>query len=165
MKATNKNKNSVSGTKEVISPKRLTKLEQLMSFLPFDFSNKPVVAVFRLDGVIGKVSSMRSGLSLCALNKLIEKMFKLERLDAVCLCVNSPGGSPVQSELIYKNQCNIGKLEKINKKDFSLIEIGSDATWDNSLEKYEFKHLTKVCFNRAYENMLWEISESRKIKA
>ena len=102
MKATNKNKNSVSGTKEVISPKRLTKLEQLMSFLPFDFSNKPVVAVFRLDGVIGKVSSMRSGLSLCALNKLIEKMFKLERLDAVCLCVNSPGGSPVQSELIYK---------------------------------------------------------------
>ena len=70
----------------------------------------------------------------------------------------------VESELIYKNQCNIGKLERINKKDFSLIEISSDATWDNSLEKYEFKHLTKVCFNRAYENMLWEISKIRKIK-
>ncbi len=68
----------------------------------------------------------------------------------------------VESELTYKNQCNIGKLEKIGKKSFSLFEIDTGADWDDTPEKYEFKHLTKVCFNRAYENTLWEISESRK---
>lgn len=68
----------------------------------------------------------------------------------------------VESELLYKNQCNIGKLEKLGKKSFSLIEINTDASWDNTPAKYKFKDLTKVCFNRAYENTLWEISESRK---
>jgi hypothetical protein len=70
----------------------------------------------------------------------------------------------VESELIYKNQCNIGRLEKLGKKGFTLKEINTDASWDDSSEKYKFKDLTKVCFSRAYENMLWEISESRKEK-
>lgn len=70
----------------------------------------------------------------------------------------------IESELIYKNQCNIGKLKKLGKKSFSLIEIGTDASWEDSPIKYKFKDLTKVCFNRAYENTLWEISESRKGK-
>ena len=68
----------------------------------------------------------------------------------------------VESELIYKNKCNIGRLEKLDKKSFSLIEIDADADWNDSPTKYKFKDLTKVCFNRAYEKTLWEISESRK---
>jgi hypothetical protein len=68
----------------------------------------------------------------------------------------------IESELIYKNQCNIGRLEKLGKKDFRLIEIGTDASWSDSASKYKFKDLTKVCFYRAYDKTLWEISESRK---
>lgn len=129
MKISNKNKNSVSNTKEIINPKRLSKLEHLMSVLPFDFSNKPVVAVFRLDGVIGKVSSMKSGLSLCSLNKLIEKMFQLDRLDAVCLCINSPGGSPVQSELIYKRIKALAKENEIPVYSFVEDVAASGGYW------------------------------------
>jgi hypothetical protein len=71
----------------------------------------------------------------------------------------------VESEVIYKNQCNIGTLEKLGKKTFSLLEIKTDASWDESTTKYKLKNLTKVSFNNAYENTLWEISESRKKKA
>jgi len=68
----------------------------------------------------------------------------------------------VESEEIYKNQCNIGRLEKVGKKTFSLTEIYIDAYWDETLTKYKLKNLTKISFNNAYENTLWEISESRK---
>ena len=68
----------------------------------------------------------------------------------------------VESELIYKNQCNIGKLKKLGKKSFSLVEIKTDASWDEFPAKYKYKDLTKISFNRAYENTLWEVSESRR---
>ena len=116
-----KNKNSISSAKAPINVKRLTKFEQLLSLLPFGFANtKPVVAILRLDGVIGKVSSMKSGLTLSTLNELIEKMFKLEKLDAVCLVINSPGGSPVQSDLICKRLTALAK--EVDVPIYSFVE-------------------------------------------
>lgn len=70
----------------------------------------------------------------------------------------------IESELIYKNQLNIGKIKKVNKKKFSLIEIDPEAEWDDFSTKYEFQHLTKVCFDSSYNKTLWDISESRKKK-
>lgn len=70
----------------------------------------------------------------------------------------------IESELIHKNQLNIGTIKEIGKKKFSLIEIDSEAEWDDSPTKYEFKHLTKVCFDSVYNKTLWEVSESRKAK-
>jgi hypothetical protein len=69
----------------------------------------------------------------------------------------------IRSELIYKNQCNIGKLAKLGKKTFRLIEIATDASWDEVSTKYKSKHLTKVSFDSAYVNTLWEVSENRKV--
>ena len=60
----------------------------------------PVVAVLRLSGVIGGIGPIRRGLSLSSQAQLIERAFKLPRLKAVALTINSPGGSPVQSALI-----------------------------------------------------------------
>jgi signal peptide peptidase SppA len=60
----------------------------------------PVVAVLRLAGIIGRVGPVRRGLALSALAAGIERAFKLRRLKAVALAVNSPGGSPVQAALI-----------------------------------------------------------------
>ncbi len=61
----------------------------------------PTVGVLRLTGVIGQVSiGRRGGLSLAEQASSIERLFKLPRLNAVALAINSPGGSPVQASLI-----------------------------------------------------------------
>jgi signal peptide peptidase SppA len=62
----------------------------------------PVVAVIRLTGTIGSMGRLRTGLSLASLAGVIERAFSLYNLKAVALAINSPGGSPVQSALIYK---------------------------------------------------------------
>lgn len=62
----------------------------------------PVVPVVRLSGAIGLVSPLRPGLSLANCAETLEKAFSVRGAKAVALAVNSPGGSPVQSALIYK---------------------------------------------------------------
>jgi serine protease SohB len=57
----------------------------------------PVVSV---PGIIGRLGSLKRGLSLAGQASLIERAFKVRRLSAVALAVNSPGGSPVQVALI-----------------------------------------------------------------
>jgi len=70
--------------------------------LPKRFRNpKPVVAVVRLSGVIGGDAPLRSGLNLNNVNTALETAFKAKHAKAVALAINSPGGSPVQSNLIY----------------------------------------------------------------
>lgn len=59
------------------------------------------VAVIHLNGVIGQVGGLRkNGLTLESLEEDINKAFATKNLKAVALRINSPGGSPVQSELI-----------------------------------------------------------------
>lgn len=60
--------------------------------------SRPVVAVIRLTGTIA--AGPRGGLSDAALAPVIERAFAKGKPVAVALCVNSPGGSPVQSALI-----------------------------------------------------------------
>lgn len=75
----------------------------LRGLLPFLGKDKPLVNVIALEGAIGtSATPLRGGLSLASLEKTIEKAFKPKRLDAVALAINSPGGSPVQSRLIFR---------------------------------------------------------------
>jgi len=63
----------------------------------------PVVPVIRLTGVVGDAGRFRqSGLTLADLVEPIDKAFENDKAVAVALIVNSPGGSPVQSDLIAK---------------------------------------------------------------
>jgi ClpP class serine protease len=62
----------------------------------------PVVAVLRLAGIVGQAGGFRRGLSLASLAGPIERAFKMRRVQAVALSVNSPGGSPVQATLIAR---------------------------------------------------------------
>ena len=66
------------------------------------FRRKPVVPVVRLTGLIGMATPLRPGLSLASVAGPLEKAFKLSKLRSVAIIVNSPGGSPVQSNLIFK---------------------------------------------------------------
>ena len=63
---------------------------------------KPTVSVLRLNGVIGGLGPLRRGLSAQRLAGLIQRAFSVKGLKAVALSINSPGGSPVQSALIYR---------------------------------------------------------------
>ena len=66
------------------------------------FSRRSVVPVLRFNGPIGMVTPLRPGLTLAAYAGAIEKAFSLSKLPAVAVVVNSPGGSPVQSNLLFK---------------------------------------------------------------
>lgn len=66
------------------------------------FSRRPTVPVLRFSGPIGMATPLRPGLTLAAAAGPIEKAFALSRLPSVAIVINSPGGSPVQSHLIYK---------------------------------------------------------------
>ena len=65
------------------------------------FNRGPVVPVLRFSGAIGMVTPLRPGLSLSSAAGAIERAFSLSKLPSVAIIVNSPGGSPVQSHLIF----------------------------------------------------------------
>jgi signal peptide peptidase SppA len=60
----------------------------------------PIVSVVPLRGVIGHVGRLNRGLTIDGLAPVLEAAFRPRSVTAVALVVNSPGGSPVQSELI-----------------------------------------------------------------
>jgi serine protease SohB len=62
----------------------------------------PVVPVVRLSGVIGSSAPLRPGLSLASVARTLDRAFAVADAPAVALLINSPGGSPVQSHLIFK---------------------------------------------------------------
>jgi len=65
-------------------------------------SDIPVVPVVRISGVIGVVTPLRPGLLLSTIARSLERAFETPRARAVALIINSPGGSPSQSHLIFR---------------------------------------------------------------
>ena len=66
------------------------------------FKKKKIVAHIKLNGVIGNVGKFKQGIDFQGQEEIIEKAFSLKKAKAVAITINSPGGSPVQSHLIYK---------------------------------------------------------------
>lgn len=64
--------------------------------------DRPIVPVVRLTGVIGFSTPLRPGLSLAGIARTLDRAFGIRRAAAVALAINSPGGSPVQSHLIFR---------------------------------------------------------------
>ncbi|WP_029030244.1 S49 family peptidase [Salinarimonas rosea] len=62
----------------------------------------PLVPVVRLAGAIGVGVGLRQGLSFQGVASALEKAFSMPGAKAVALLVNSPGGSPTQSHLIFR---------------------------------------------------------------
>jgi serine protease SohB len=75
----------------------------LRAFLPRRLrSDIPLVPVVRLAGIIGFSTPLRPGLTLANIARALERAFAMRPARAVALLVNSPGGSPVQSHLIFR---------------------------------------------------------------
>jgi len=66
------------------------------------FSRAPVVPVLRFYGPIGMAVPLRPGLSIGTVAGPVERAFTMSKAPSVAILINSPGGSPVQSSLIYK---------------------------------------------------------------
>ena len=77
------------------------------------FKKKKIVSHLRLTGVIGNIGKFRQGIEYSGQEDVIKKAFSLKKALAVAITINSPGGSPVQSHLIYKF---IKEQAKKNKK-------------------------------------------------
>lgn len=126
----NNNNTISSSSKTVLSEK--SKMDQILSYIPFLFKkNKKVVAVIRLEGIIGKTASKMgtAGLTISGINKQIERAFKLNNLAAICLSVNSPGGSPVQSELIANRIISLSQETDIPVISFVEDVAASGGYW------------------------------------
>ena len=65
-------------------------------------SDRPRVPVVRLAGVIGFSTPLRPGLTLAGIARALDRAFAMRNSPAVALSINSPGGSPVQSHLIFR---------------------------------------------------------------
>ena len=66
------------------------------------FKKKKIIAHIRLNGVIGNAGKFKQGIDFAGQEEIIEKAFSLKKGKVVAITINSPGGSPVQSHLIYK---------------------------------------------------------------
>lgn len=78
-------------------------LNFLRLLLPKRFrADIPVVPVVRLSGVIGVVTPLRPGMMMSAMARPLERAFTTRNARAVALLINSPGGSPSQSHLIFR---------------------------------------------------------------
>lgn len=89
-------------------------LSALSRLLPPRFrADIPVVPVVRLSGVIGVASPLRSGLTLATTAKTLERAFSVRKARAVALVINSPGGSPAQSHLLFRRIRQLADEKKI----------------------------------------------------
>ncbi len=73
----------------------------------------PVVPVVRLTGVIGFSTPLRPGLSIAAVAKTLDRAFAVRNAKAVALTINSPGGSAVQSHLIFRRIRALAEEKKL----------------------------------------------------
>ncbi len=77
------------------------------------FKKKIIVPHIRLTGVIGNLGRFKQGMDLSSQQDILKKAFSLKKAKNVAISINSPGGSPVQSHLIYSY---IRQLAEKNKK-------------------------------------------------
>ncbi len=79
------------------------------------------IPVVRLSGsIMAGGSQFRPSLSLASVSPLLDKAFAEKDAPAVAFSVNSPGGSPVQSRLIYQRIRHLA--DETNKKVFMFVE-------------------------------------------
>ena len=105
------------------------------------FKDKRIVSHIRLSGVIGNVGKFKQGIDFSSQQEIIKKAFSVEKIEAVAISINSPGGSPVQSHLIYSYVRKMAKEKNVKVLVFAedvaasggyLIACAGDEIYANS---------------------------------
>lgn len=90
----------------------------------------PVVPVVRLSGVIASGPMLGSrGLSIETVAPLLARAFSQRGAKAVALAINSPGGSPVQSALIFRRIRQLAAEKKVPVYAFAEDVAASGGYW------------------------------------
>ena len=93
------------------------------------FRKSQNVSVIPLNGIIAPNMGRRKGLNLNEIDKNIEDAFSAKNLKAVALQINSPGGSPVQSEMISKRIRGLSEKKSIPVIAFVEDVAASGGYW------------------------------------
>ena len=105
------------------------------------FKKKTVIPHVRLTGVIGSAGKFKQGMDLAGQQEILKKAFSLKKIKHVAISINSPGGSPVQSHLIYSYIRQLADKKKIKVLIFAedvaasggyLISCAGDEIYANS---------------------------------
>jgi signal peptide peptidase SppA len=92
------------------------------------WQRRPVVSVLRFEGVI-MPRQRRGGVSLASHAAAIDRAFRSARLVAVAIVVNSPGGSPVQSALLYRRIRQLAEEKGVPVIAFAEDVAASGGYW------------------------------------
>lgn len=94
------------------------------------FRSKKTVSVIRLEGVISSSGSIKkSTINLDSVRRDIDKAFAFSKVQAVAVIINSPGGSPVQSELVSNYLKASSEKNKIPVYTFAEDVAASGGYW------------------------------------
>ena len=105
------------------------------------FKKKTVIPHVRLTGIIGAAGKFKQGIDLAGQKEILKKAFSYKKVKHVAISINSPGGSPVQSHLIYSYIKQLAKKNKIKVLIFAedvaasggyLISCAGDEIYANS---------------------------------
>jgi len=77
------------------------------------FKKKTTVPHVRLTGIIGSAGRFKQGMELANQREVLKKAFSLKKISHVAISINSPGGSPVQSHLIYSYIRELAEKKKV----------------------------------------------------
>ena len=105
------------------------------------FKKKKIIPHVRLTGVIGNAGRFNKGMDLAGQQDILKKAFSIKKIKHVAISINSPGGSPVQSHLIYSYIRQLADKKKIKVLIFAedvaasggyLISCAGDEIYANS---------------------------------
>jgi len=105
------------------------------------FEKKITIPHIRLTGVIGSAGKFKQGLDLAGQKDMLKKAFSFKKAKHVAISINSPGGSPVQSHLIFSYIRQLADKNKIKVLIFAedvaasggyLISCAGDEIYANS---------------------------------
>jgi signal peptide peptidase SppA len=88
----------------------------------------PVVSVLRFEGVI-LPRARRNAISLASHAAAIERAFRIPGLVAVAIVINSPGGAPVQSALLYRRIRQLAEEKNLPVIAFAEDVAASGGYW------------------------------------
>jgi len=105
------------------------------------FKKKTTIPHIRLTGIIGNAGKFNKGMDLAGQQEILKKAFSIKKIKHVAISINSPGGSPVQSHLIYRYIRQLADKKKIKVLIFAedvaasggyLISCAGDEIYANS---------------------------------
>ena len=106
--------------------------DKLAAKLPRGRSHSgPVVAVVKLHGVITPTPSplARGTININTVESALTRAFEHERLSAVALTINSPGGAPTQSALVGERVRELADRKKVPVLAFCEDVVASGGYW------------------------------------